>query len=245
MKNRRAFLMGSAALAAGAGAVGLNVATRGLAAAQNSAVSSDAMVLELRRQFRAALPGLRKADGESARQYAVALRTFVAYAKTRDFDGQVRRALRRVIAERGRAEVLDMTPNHAEMEAKVRDLGGTDEDVDILHAPADIRRKELALDGLLKEGLTPAMERLAAMLERGAAGMDRNSGNIRTVAQSQGSSCEEVCGYADLIRDYMDLVCAMVALFPIMADVCIAAIGAWTGALAACGLCKIGQYFWG
>ena len=245
MKNRRAFLMGSAALAAGAGAVGLNVATRGLAAAQNSAAGSDAMVLELRRQFRAALPGLRKADGESARQYAAALRTFAAYAKTRDFDGQVRRGLRRVIAERGRAEVLDMTPNHAEMEAKIRDLGGTDEDVKRLHGPVDITRKELALDGLLKEGLTPAMERLAAMLERGSTGMDRNSGNIRTVAQFQGATCDEICGYADLLGEYMNFVCAMVAIFPIMADVCIAAIGAWTGALAACGLCRIGQYFWG
>ena len=247
MTSRRMLLGSLVATAGGASAALLfqEPGTAALAAAQRLSASGDAMTVELQRQLRAALPAFRNGSAEACRQYAATLRVWAAYGKTRNYDGQIRSQLRRLINDRGRAAVIDMTPNHDDMAGVIRALGGTREDVERMHERPGLSRKEAVVDALLKEGFTPALERMAAQLEVVATNMDRNGRQIRAVAQYQGASCDEVCGMADLLKDYMEIVCALAMFFPVAAELCIAAAGAWMGALSACALCRIGQYFWG
>jgi hypothetical protein len=246
MTSRR-MLLGSLVATAGGASAALLFPEPGAAAqaAQRLSASGDAMTAELQRQLRAALPAFRNGSAEACRQYAATLRVWAAYGKTRNYDGQIRSQLRRLINERGRAAVIDMTPNHDDMASVVRGLGGRVEDVQRLHERPGLSRKDAVIDALLQEGLTPALERMAAQLEVVAKNMDRNGRQIRAVAQYQGASCDEVCGMADLLKEYMEVVCALAMFFPVAAELCIAAAGAWMGGLTACALCRIGQYFWG
>jgi hypothetical protein len=215
------------------------------AAAQRFSASGDAMTAELQRQLRASLPAFRNGSAEACRQYAATLRVWAAYGKTRNYDGQIRAQLRRVITERGRAAVLDMTPNHDDMAGVIRALGGRPEDVERLHEPPGLSRKEAVVDALLTEGFTPALERMAVQLEAVAARIDRNAQQVRAVALAQGTSGDEICGFTDALKQYMEVVCALALVFPAAAELCVAAAGAWMGGLSACALCRIGQYFWG
>jgi hypothetical protein len=244
MTSRRMLLGSLVATAGGASAALLfqEPGTAALAAAQRLSSSGDAMTVELQRQLRAALPAFRNGSAEACRQYAATLRAWAAYGKTRNYDGQIRSQLRRLLNERGRAAVIDMTPNHDDMASVVRSLGGTREDVERMHDRPALSRKEAVVDALLQEGLTPALERMAIQLEGVAKNMDRNGRQIRAVAQYQGASCDEVCGIADLLKEYMEVVCALAMFFPVAAELCIAAAGAWMGGLTACALCRIGQY---
>ena len=239
-------LLGSLVATAGGASAALLFQEPGPAlAAQRLSSSADAMTVELQRQLRAALPAFRDGSAEACRQYAATLRVWAAYGKTRNYDGQIRAQLRRVINERGRAAVLDMTPKHDDMARVVRALGGRPEDVERLHEPVGLSRKEAVVDALLKEGFTPALERMAVQLEAVATNMDRSARQVRAVALAQATSCDEICGFTDLLKQYMEVVCALAMVLPAAAELCIAAAGAWMGALTACALCRVGQYFWG
>ena len=120
----------------------------------------------------------RDPRAEDARALASHLRTLTVYARQIDLDGQIRAAVRDLVAAEGRDAVMYHERDVA-TRRKVLEQYGFRVDPNLLNhqgTPADYKRRAAALDAVLAGGLTPALRRMAATLERLAPELERRSG---------------------------------------------------------------------
>ena len=219
--------------AAGVGAVGTASFLDSPISAQPATTSR--VIGEVRRQLKEGFGKIREGSAEGATQAAAMMRVC---ASTID-DGQLRAALRK-------ASRPSLVPemNHKEMERQAKELG-----LDLSKFPqlsTDLVTREMALDRLLKEGLSPHMREVAAALDDLAAKL-RELNRVGGRQQLQVALRQPIpgnCGDCDAIRnvvnaadDVATIICAAALAFPPLAEVCVAAgltlVTAW-GTYASC-----------
>ena len=121
----------------------------------------------------------RGPTGEDARAFATHLRTLAVYGRQHDLDTQLRAAAAEAINKEGRDVFLQREPDAGAMRAELERYGfELDERTRHLTLPYDLRRRHIAIDTLLNEGVTGTWDRLAAILEQAAPAIDRRNGSI-------------------------------------------------------------------
>jgi hypothetical protein len=121
----------------------------------------------------------RGPTGEDARAFAMHLRTLAVHGRQHDLDTQLRAAAAEAISKEGRDIFLQREPDAGAMRAELERYGfSLDERTRHVTLPHDPRRRNIAVDTLLNEGVTGTWDRLAAFLEQAAPAIDRRNGSI-------------------------------------------------------------------
>ena len=228
MASRRLFL-GSIA-AAGIGGVGISAFDFGQALAQPK---GNPLTGEIRKQLKGSLQKLQfgsAADG--AKQAATIMRI---YAATVD-DNQLRQLLRK--ANRQKLLVTEM--GHVEMERAADELG-VQRYILNQGMPAGPGR-EVVLNRLLKEGLSPMLRRLADDLDKLAPVFETQVGKTRAITFQPIPDCGDcnwVCGQVQAANDAATVICAAAVIFPPMAELCGAALAAYLTWVTSCAVCGV------
>jgi hypothetical protein len=209
------------------------------------AAAGDRVLLEVQRQFAAALQGVKQGHVESARRCASLGRVWAAHLRGKTPDGRVR-ALARSASERlGRHAIVYGQVDQEEMYRQCRDLGLTREEIDRLdvHAPSSAQAREEALARIEKEGIAPAVERAVALIEQGALKLDEMANRMQPVAM-RASLCDDLCIGVDMFKAEAEIVCALAALAPILppmaefGPLCALLTGLWLSVVTRCTMCK-------
>jgi len=237
MQNRRAFIGSTAAVAAAAGATVFQTSLGHAQAPSGAAKTIDPVVDAFVKEIQQATADLTRGKGEGGRRIAQTLRVWAAYGESRSYNTQFTQAAQRAVASRGRQEIVYGAVNHAELERYAERLGVTGT-ID-LHQASDPAARDKALDRLLKEGITPSLRAAAETLERGAKWLDEHRPSVQPVAFARDCGCNDICIGAVLMKEQMDVVCAISVLFPPIADFCVAMIMCWLTLASMCGICKI------
>ncbi|HZI80393.1 MAG TPA: hypothetical protein VFD69_12820 [Vicinamibacterales bacterium] len=167
---RRRFLGSAAALGAGA-TIGATLSFPSIGVPLAAAGGQDLVHDELVRQLRDGVRALRGArPGEAARSVAATLRLLAAHYQATGVDAEFTSRLRATIARDGRDAVLRWEPDPAMFAAEARNFGVT---LPLPREPLNLAERERALDGMLKNGCTPALLAAAAELSRRAPQLDR------------------------------------------------------------------------
>jgi hypothetical protein len=232
--SRRVFV-GSVA-AAGVGAVGTTSLLDFPVSAQRGATAP--LVLEIHRQLKQAFEKMRDGQADGARQAATVLRL---YASTVN-DSLIRTTLRKA----NRQQILLAQVNHGELVRKAEELG-----IDPSRLPPhslDRVGREVALDRLMKEGLSPLMQHVADFVDVVGAKMEalERSGGARAlqVALRQPIPDHVDCGNCDQEKAWVDnalqtatVLCAAALVFPLLAEACAAASAAYVAFYGAFSFC--------
>ena len=239
MKHSRRMFLGSTVAAAGGGALFSfgNTPFSQITLAQSS--GPDPLVAALQLQLKGGMEKLLQGKGEGARQFASTLRIYAAHAKGREAEWIAR--FRQLVADKGRAALVNAPVNHQEME-RIADTLGVPVSMRPPHTPADPFRLEQALDLLLKEGIFPSIERAAVQLEQRGAQIDqRPPAQIALVVLRQDGFCASVCAGADALWHVSEVACAAAAALPLplLIEACALASQACLALYAACLLCQI------
>lgn len=170
-----------------AGRTGLLAQGVGMAHDHAAIAASDPVTDQIVRQIalihNSAQAGPR---GAHARALASQLRMLAVYQRQQGIDDHARSAVRELIERDGRNAVLYAEPD-LEMQRRARERYGFRADErsrDFPVAPSHSQR-EAALDELLKHGVTPAYDRLAATLEKVSGPLDRRRRATVTIAQDE------------------------------------------------------------
>jgi hypothetical protein len=184
---------------------------------------------------------MKNGESAGARQLATTLRI---YASTVD-NGQLKAALRKA----NRQKLLQTEMNHGELVRHAEELGINPSTL----PPHSIDRvgREVALDRLIKEGLSPSMLHVADFIDDVGAKMGalERSGRARPlqIALRQPipepvdcGNCDAIAGGLSFAEMQMTLACAVAIVAPITPFVaaCEAAVLAWLAMLAAYGACR-------
>jgi hypothetical protein len=181
--SRRRLLGSALTLGAGA-AIGSTVSFPSSAVPLAAAGRQDLVHEELIRQLKEGVRGLQGArPGEAARSIAATLRLLAANYQANGADEEFKTALRKAIARDGRDAVLRWEMDGAMLAAEARNFGVT---VPLPRDAFDMAERERALDGMLKNGGTPALLAAAAEMSRRASLLDRVS--ITPIAARQCAS---------------------------------------------------------
>lgn len=232
--SRRVFV-GSLA-GAGVGAVGATSLLEFPVAAQPAATAP--LVSEVHRQLKQAFAQMRDGRSEGARQAATVLRL---YASTLN-DGQLQSSLRKA----DRRQLLLADGNHGELERTATELG-----IDPSMLPphsVDRVGREVALDRLITEGLSPLMLHVADYVDEVGDKMRRLelSGKARPlqIALRQPVPSSSECGDCAREKEQLDaamqtatIVCAAALAVPLLAELCVAASLAFVTFQGAYSIC--------
>ena len=168
--SRRRVLGSALTLGAGA-AIGSTVSFPSMGVPVAAAAGRDPVHDELIRQLKEGVGGLQGArPGEAARSVAATLRLLAAHYRAIGADEQFKTGLRKAIARDGRDAVLRWEMDPAMLVAEARNFGVT---VPVPREPFNLAERERALDGMLKNGGTPALLAVAAEISRRASHLDR------------------------------------------------------------------------
>lgn len=241
--GRRVFV-GSLA-GAGVGAIGTTSLLDFPVSAQRAA--TPPLVREIRRQLKQAFGKIQNGESRGATQAATVLRL---YASTVN-DGQLQAALKKA----NRQQLLLKEMNHEELLRLAEEIG-----INPARLPPhslDRVGRELALDRMIKEGLSPSMlavadyvDGLAEKMER----VERRAGGTRAlqIALRQPIPSGGECGdcarekqQLDITENIMVIACAVAVVFPILAEACAVATmtyltfyGAYAVCLAILAFCE-------
>ena len=232
--SRRVFV-GSVA-AAGVGAAGTTSLLDFPVSAQPGA--TDPLVREIRRQLKGAFEKMRDGQADGARQAATVLRL---YASTVN-DSLIRTTLRKA----NRQQILLAQVNHGELVREAEELG-----IDPSRLPPhslDRVGREVALDRLIKEGLSPLMQHVADFADGVGAKMEalERSGRARPlqVALRQPipdpvdcGNCNQEAEWVKNAEQVMIVACAAAAVFPLLAEACAAASATYIAFYMAFSVC--------
>lgn len=167
---------------------------------------------------------MRDGQADGASQAAAVLRL---YASTVN-DGQLRAAL----SKANRQQLLLAETNHRELVRQAEELG-----IDPSTLPPhsiDLVGREVALNQLSREGLSPLMHRAADFVDKVGAKMKRleRSGHARPlqIALRQPIPDSNDCGDCKREKEWLDnalqaatVACAVALVFPLLAEACVAA----------------------
>lgn len=246
MTSRRMFLTGSSAAVAAAGLGGIAAFSTTRAVAQQQGAGGP-VAAEVVRQLRNGIGKMKAGKGAGAVQAAALLRV---YAATQS-DANLRAVIREAIRQKGRNAIIYGEINHAEMMRFADDLGVPRSWLPPHTAPDPFLREQ-ALDLLLKEGVTPSIQRAADTLDDMADVIDSRRARVRTVMMQippyngNPGNCDSICGAADNAKQLMEGVCAaaaVAAMIPgagqVAATACAAAAATWLSLMAGCSACQV------
>jgi hypothetical protein len=168
-----------------AGKSGLLAQGAGIGHDHGAISAADPVIDQIVRQIalihNSAQDGVR---GTHARALASQLRMLTVYQRQQGIDDQARAAVKDMVKQHGRNALLYAEPDR-EMQRKAMQQYGFRPDERTLNVPVNATHaaREAALDDLLKHGVTPAYDRLAATLDTLAERLDRRRGNLITIAQ--------------------------------------------------------------
>jgi len=230
--DRRRFLGSGAAVVVAAGSLGgLALAGQGPAQEGRGARASDTpLQREIKAQLRGGLQKLQKQDPDGARQLATVVRV---YAATVD-DALLLSLLPKV----PRQTLLRGAHNHAEINRLATELG-----IDPSQLPKTFATADDALLGKLqKEGLAEQMRNGADALDQVAVLLEKKKAGTRVVALQGCQTCEPACDAAAQMDQVVAITCAASAVFPLLAELCVAASAAWLTFYIACAACDFGGW---
>lgn len=183
---------------------------------------------------------MRDGKSDGARQASTVLRL---YASTVN-DGQLQAALRKA----NRQQILHAQVNHGEMVRQAEELGVNPSTL----PPHSVDRvgQEVALDRLIKEGLSPIMLHVADFMDGVGEKMGalERSGRARPlqVALRQPIPEPTQCYQCDQEKAWMDsalhaatVICAAAAVFPALLEFCAAASAAYVSFYMAYSVCLL------
>ena len=232
--SRRVFV-GSVA-AAGVGAAGTTSLLDFPVSAQRGA--APPLVREIRRQLKQAFGKMRDGKGDGARQAATVLRL---YASTVN-DGQLQATLRKA----NRQQILLAQVDHGEMVREAQELGINPTAL----PPHSVDRvgREVALDRLIKEGLSPMMLHVADFIDVVGEKMEalERSGRARPLQvalrqpipnTNECYNCGQEKAWVENAEQMMLVACAVAIVFPLFAEACAAATLAFLTFYAAYSIC--------
>jgi hypothetical protein len=130
--------------------------------------------------------------------------------------------------------------NHGEMEAMADDLGVQQS---LLRHSTNYQVREEMLDRMLKEGLSPFIREVADAVEALAPKLRLPEGAVRRVAlqpippAQQCADCETVYAMVENAIAALTAACALAAVFPPAAELCVAASLTYLTMVAAAGAC--------
>jgi hypothetical protein len=169
----------------------------------------DPVTAEALRQFKAAIRGLTKsAKGEHGRQAAAALRVMATNGKARNFDAEVRKAVKRELKTFGRDNVLMRPFDRDQFAATAREFGVDPAPELSTHRTLADRRK--ALDALLASGVVAHMEHSAAVFDAIGAQLDARSPVQRAQTKEQQiQMCRDLQTYISTAEGLMIVACLL------------------------------------
>jgi hypothetical protein len=231
--TRRMFL-GSLA-AAGVGGAGALTLMDFPAAAQGR--TSLPVVAEIKRQLKEGIAKVQLGQSVGARQLASMLRL---YAATID-----NAMLRDTLARADLKKVLAAEPNHAEMVRLANELGVNPTQIHMQSTTA--LEKEVALNRIIAEGLSPMMLKCAEYIDGLVARLEQIEGNPAAKARLQQvllrqsdcglAACQQTEAQLHTAMDFATGICAAMVLFPVLAPVCEAASATVLTMLTAAATC--------
>ena len=180
--------------------------------------AADAVLEHICRQLASLHNAIRKQPrGEHLRAVAAQLRTLVVYGRQQNLDAAVRSGVAALVERDGRENVLYLEPNLDRMRAELKRVGA-DADERLLGVPSqlDYSARNAVLNDLQQSGLTARWDRIAAMLERGAPGVEQRAATLVRVRQDDADWWEGFC--KQLWSEYKEAqlitaaVCATAAL---------------------------------
>ena len=161
----------------------------------------------------------REIRGEDARAFASQLRTLAVYGRQQGVDAKVRTILQSAIDQNGRDLFLLHEPDATAMRAELERYGfQLDERTRHLMVPHDPGSRNVAIDKLLTEGVTPTWDRLATLFDRAAPAIDRRNGAIVRVglsaqdAEYWAAYCATLWGHYLDAQQMASAVCAFMAI---------------------------------
>jgi hypothetical protein len=156
--------------------------------------------------------------GEDARAFAAALRTLSVHARVQALDTAITTATRRAEEREGRYALLSRDHDLENVRREVETFGlSLDPSWRMRFVAVDPRRRARALDRVLAEGVTPTLDRVATLLERAAAQIDRRAGTVARVSRQTDADwyagfCEQLQKELDDVQDVMAVFCGMYGL---------------------------------
>ena len=138
-----------------------------------------------------------------------------------------------------RQQLLSGAHNHAEINRLATELG-----IDPSQLPKTFATPDDALLGKLqKEGLAAQMRNGADALDQLAVLLEKKKAGTRVAALRQGcQTCEPACTAAAQMDQVVAITCAASAVFPPLAELCVAASAAWLTFYIACAACDFGGW---
>jgi hypothetical protein len=169
--------------------------------------------------------------GEHARALAMQLRMLAVYQRQLGVDDHLRTAMREIVDREGRNAILFPEPDTEMRDNALRRYGfrpdarGRD-----VAPPATYQRREAALDRLLREGVTPTFDALAATAARLSQELDRRPTGLINIAVQDDP--DYIRGYCESLWDsYVDAqamalpVCVAAKYFEWVTPSCLALEG--------------------
>jgi hypothetical protein len=157
--------------------------------------AADAVLEHICRQLASLHNAIRtQPRGEHVRAVAAQLRMLAVYGRQQNVDATVRTAIAALVDRDGRENVLYLEPNVGRMRAELKRFGA-EPDEQLLGLPSrlDYSARVAVVNDLLQSGLTARWERLAALLERGAPGVEQRAGTVVRVRQDDADWWQGFC----------------------------------------------------
>jgi hypothetical protein len=182
---------------------------------------------------------MQKGQALGARQMATALRVYAATANDEQLQALLRKA--------NRQQLLLTEMNHGELVRQAKEVG-----IDPSRLPPhslDRAGREIALDRLTKEGLSPFVRTVADYVDGIAEKMElverRSGGAVALqVALRQPipepvdcGNCDQEQSQLDTMLNIMTVVCAAAAVFPLLIEACAVASAAYLSFYGAFVVC--------
>jgi hypothetical protein len=158
-------------------------------------VATDPVLDHIARQLAGIHNAMRRQPrGEHMRAVAAQLRTLAVYGRQIDVDSRMRSLVGALVKRDGRDGVLYLQPDAERVRADLKRFGA-EPDEKLLRAPItlDYAARSAALNRLLQSGLSVQWERMAALLDRMAPGIDERASTVIRVRQDDPDYWEGYC----------------------------------------------------
>ena len=170
--------------------------------------AADPVIEHIVRQMAAAHNGLRRErKGEFARAFAAQLRSLAVYARATGLDARVKSGLATLAEREGRDNVLYAEIDRDRMRAELKAYGVQSPDERLLTAQhgLDYAGRKAIVDAVMTAGPAANWEKLAAMLELSAQGLDRrqNQGSVVRVSLQDPNDTEYWRAYCETLMEYL------------------------------------------
>jgi len=169
---------------------------------------TDPVIDHIVRQMAAAHNALRRErKGEFARAFAAQLKSLAVYARATGLDARVKSGLATLVEREGRDNVLYAEIDRNRMRAELKAYGVQSPDERVLNAQLelDYAGRRAIVDAAMTAGPAANWEKLAAMLELSAQGLDRrqNQGSVLRVSLQDPNDAEYWKAYCETLFEYL------------------------------------------